>query len=291
MKALIVGASGFVGTALLEEFGADSVGTYFSHAVAGLVPLDLRDARAVDRLLDELRPGVVVQPAAQPHVDWCEEHPDESYAINVQGTRNLARAAERIGARYLFFSTDYVFDGESGPYPEDAPTRPLNVYGEHKLEAEKFIRETTTRFLIIRVCNVYGYEAQGKNFVMALLARGRKGDRMNLPSDQWGVPTYGPNLAAAVGELAESSVTGILNVVGPDYLDRVTFARMACQIFDLDPHFLCPMTTAELGQRAVRPLRGGLDSTRAQRLLRTPLLGASEGLRLMRERLRHEGLL
>ena len=290
MRALIIGASGFVGTALRAAFGPEAVGTYYSHRCEGLLPLDMRDRLAVNRLIVEVRPEIVIQPAAQPHVDWCEQHAEESYAINVAGTRNVAEAARAAGARYLFVSTDYVFDGAAGPYAEDAPTGPRNVYGRHKLEAEAFIAATLRNYVIARVCGVYGYEPQGKNFVMALLAKGRRGEPMNVPSDQWGTPTYGDNLAAAMHELALGSARGIYHVVGPEWLDRVSFARLACEVFGLDPGFLRPRLTAELGQPAPRPLRGGLQTAKARALLKTELLPPRRGLELMKQRLRDEKL-
>jgi dTDP-4-dehydrorhamnose reductase len=109
----------------------------------------------------------------------------------------------------VFFSNEYVFDGAAGPYAEDAPTNPPNVYGRHKLEAERLIAATLQDYLIVRVCGVYGFERQGKNFVMALLARERRGEPMNVPSDQWGTPTYGDNLAAAVKELSVAVATWV----------------------------------------------------------------------------------
>ena len=147
-------------------------GTYCTHPVDGLRQLDMRDVAAVQRLVAEVRPELIIQPAAQPHVDWCEDHVQESYDINVAGTRNLAEAARAAGARYVFFSTDYVFDGAAGPYAEDAATDPPNVYGRHKLEAERLIAATLQDYLIVRVCGVYGFERQGKNFVMGAAGEG-----------------------------------------------------------------------------------------------------------------------
>ncbi len=291
MRVLIVGASGFVGNALRAVYGADAVGTYYSHPASGLRALDVRDPAAVRGLVDELHPEIILHPAAQPHVDWCEDHVQESFDVNVAGTRNVAQAARDAGARYVFFSSDYVFDGTAGPYREDAPTGPLNVYGRHKLEAERAIAAILPNHLIVRVCGVYGFEAQGKNFVMALLARAQRREPMNVPSDQWGTPTYADNLAAAVRELADSTPRGIYHLVGPTCLDRVSFARLACDVFGLDAGFLRPRTTAELGQRAPRPLRGGLDAAKARAVLTTPLLEPRRGLELMKQRLRDAGRL
>lgn len=291
MRVCVIGASGFIGSAVHSACGAEAIGTYCSHPGAGLRQLDIRDAAAVGQLVSAVRPQLIIHPAAQPHVDWCEDHVEESYAVNVIGTRNVAVAARAAGARYVFFSTDYVFNGHAGPYREDAAPDPPNVYGRHKLEAEHIIADTLDDYLIVRVCNVYGFEPAGKNFVMALLARSRRGEPMSVPSDQWANPTYAGNLVVAVRELAQSVHRGILHVVGPEYLDRVSFARLACATLGLDPGFLRPHLTAELGQRAPRPLRGGLDSTKARTILATPLLGPQQGLERLKVRLQEAGML
>jgi dTDP-4-dehydrorhamnose reductase len=291
MHVLIVGASGFIGGVLRRTFGAAAGGTYCNHPAPGLVQLDVRDAQAVQRLVADMRPTLVIHPAAQPHVDWCEDHVEESYAVNVTGTGNVARAARMVGARYVFFSTDYVFNGHAGPYREDAAPDPPNVYGAHKLEAERTIAESLDDYLILRVCGVYGFERQAKNFVMGLLTRAQRGEPMNVPSDQWANPTYADNLAAVVSELARSPHRGVYHVAGPEYLDRFSFARLVCGVFGVDAGFLRPRCTADLGQRARRPLRGGLDTTKVRSVIATPLLGPQRGLELMRERLAKEGML
>jgi dTDP-4-dehydrorhamnose reductase len=291
MRVLIIGASGFIGGALRAAFGADAVGTYCTHAAEGLLHLDMRDADAVRRVVFDVQPHLIIHPAAQPHVDWCEDHEQESYDVNVTGTRNVATAARTIGARYVFFSSDYVFNGREGPYREAAVPDPPNVYGRHKLAAERVIAATLDDHLIVRVCGVYGFERAGKNFVMALVARSRRGEPMPVPSDQWGNPTFADNLAAAVRELAQSPHRGILHVAGPEYIDRISFARLACAVFGIDPGFLRPRTTAELAQRAPRPLRGGLDCSKAQAALSTRLLPPRRGLEQVKERLRSAGML
>lgn len=290
MRVLIVGASGFIGRALRCVFGASAVGTYCSHPAEGLRHLDVRDAAAVDHLLFEVRPDLIIHPAAQPNVDWCEDHILESYAVNVSGTRNVVASARVLGARYVFFSTDYIFNGSSGPYREDAAPDPLNVYGRQKLEAERIIVDLLADFLILRVCGVYGFERQGKNFVAGLLARARRGEMMKVPADQWANPTYADNLAIAVKELALSTHRGVFHVAGPEHLSRISFALLACGVFGLDASFVRPCSTAELGQRAARPLRGGLETAKARSVLTTQLVAPRQGLGLMEERLRAEGM-
>ena len=285
MTTLIVGASGLVGGALRRVF-PDAVGTYFRNPVAGLVPLDITDTEAVDTLVARVRPSLVLLPAAQPNVDRCETEPEESARINVEGTRNVATAAARAGARLVYFSPDYVFDGQAGPYAPDAPTAPLQVYGRHKLAAEELIRATVPDHLIARICGVYGYQPDGKNFVMALDRLAKARQRMRVPNDQWGTPTLAENLADAVHELARSRHRGIVHPVGPDCMTRIEFARLAAEVFGHAPDFLDPVSTPELRQAAARPLRGGVDNRSTQALLRTTrLVGAREGLGIMRRRM------
>lgn len=289
MKTLIIGASGLVGGALRTAF-PDATGTYFRSPRPDLVPLDITDAAAVDTLVDRIAPELILLPAAQPNVDRCETEPGESERVNVTGTRHVAEAAARIRARLVYFSTDYVFDGTAGPYPPEAPTAPIQVYGRHKLAAETIVRTTAADHLIVRACGVYGYQPAGKNFVMALARLAAAQERMRVPSDQWGTPTLADNLAAAVHELAYSAHRGIVHPVGPDYLTRIAFARLAAEVFGYDDGFLQPVSTPELKQPAARPLRGGVDNRSTQALLqRTRLVGAREGLTEMRRQLETAG--
>lgn len=284
MRPLIIGASGLVGGALRAVF-PDAVGTYFRNAVPGLEPLDIGDPAAVRALITRLRPPLVLLPAAQPNVDGCETAPEDSKRVNVEGTRHVAEAAAAVGGRLVFFSTDYVFDGRAGPYERDAPPGPINVYGRHKLEAETIVARTVADHLIVRACGVYGYQAAGKNFIMALARLGAAGDAMRVPSDQWGTPTLADNLAAAVHELARGDERGVVHPVGPDYLTRIDFARLAADVLGYDPGFLVPVTTPELRQAAARPLRGGVDNRSTQALLGTRLLGAREGLTIVKRQM------
>src|SRR5205823_12992557 len=110
----------------------EDAGTYHTHPAEGLHALDSRDTAAVQGLVAQTQPEVVIQHAAQPHVDWCEDHVAESHAVNVAGTRNVAAAARAVGARYVYCSTDYAFNVAACPYREDDRPDPPNVYGRHQ---------------------------------------------------------------------------------------------------------------------------------------------------------------
>jgi dTDP-4-dehydrorhamnose reductase len=275
---VVVGASGLVGTAVFARLRARAVGTSHTRPNPELVGLDVTDRRAAHELLGRLQPRVVVHCAAWTHVDGCEADPARSRLVNVEGVRNVALAAASIGAHLIFFSSDYVFGGEHGPHRLDEPLAPMNVYGRHKLEAESVVAATVASHAIVRSCNLYGYQATGKNFVMAVLEHARARRPMRIASDQWGSPTLAADLAAATEKLADSALGGVFHLAGPDYVDRPTWARRVTGAFGLDPAFLQPTPTAALGQAAARPLRAGLDSAASERELGFAFRGLSEGL-------------
>ena len=286
MRALVIGASGQVGAAVGERLGARGypwVGTYAKVPRPELRPLDLADESATRRLIADAAPDWVFCAGALTYVDYCEEHPEEAFRLNRDAPALVARAAAERGAGIVFYSTEYVFDGESGPYAEDDPVRPISVYGQSKLEGERAVSAENPRAIIVRTTVVYGPEPQGKNFVYQLLRRARAGERMRVPADQISSPTYNPDLAAASVELAERGCRGVFHIAGSQILDRHAFARAACRAFGLDEALLDPVATSALAQRARRPLRAGLRIDRARAVLASPLRGPDEGLKAMRE--------
>ena len=286
MRALVIGASGQVGAALLSALrarGHEARGTYGHHAAPGLEPLDLADHAAVARVVTNARPDWVFCPAGLSHVDYCEDHVHEAFAANRDGPAAAARAADATGAGFVFYSSDYVFDGVTGPFGESDTPRPLSVYGRSKHEGERAVQADCRRAVVIRTSVVYGPERQEKNFVYQLIRASREGRGFQLASDQRASPSYNPDVAAASVELCERGLTGLWHIAGPEVLDRSAFARLICTEFGLDASRLTSTTTAALAQKAVRPLDGGLKVGKAQAELKTRLRSPAEGLHAMRE--------
>jgi len=284
MRALVIGASGQVGAALLSHLrarGHEAQGTHGGHPLPGLTPLDILDHEATARAVAAARPDWVFCPAGLSHVDYCEDHPDEALAANYDGPREAARAAHAAGAGFVFYSTDYVFNGEAGPYGEDDPPRPLSIYGRSKWEGERAVVTACPRAVVIRTSVIYGPEPQGKNHVYQLIRACREGRAFRLASDQRVSPTYNADLAAASVELAERALGGLWHVAGPEVLDRYAFALLVAREFGLDASRLSAVKTVELAQKAPRPLMGGLKVAKARAALATPLRGAAEGLAAM----------
>jgi dTDP-4-dehydrorhamnose reductase len=262
MRALVIGGSGQIGGWLLRvlaERGRDAIGTYASVPYPGLVHLDAADLDGAADLVRSSKPDVVFYPAGFTWVDGCEKDPDRADGANVRQPLHVARAAADQGARFVYFSTDYVFDGHDGPYAEDAPTHPLSEYGRAKERAERVLAEALgDRLLTIRTAWVFGPERQGKNFAYQLVKTLAAGKPFGCPSDQHSNPSYGPDVALASVLLAEQERAGIMHVAGPEVIGRVAFARSIATAFDLDPDPIFAKTSAELGQTALRPNHGGL---------------------------------
>lgn len=284
---MVIGASGMVGQHLLREVqasGNESVGTYCAHeSQPGLIRLDIVDQASVGTAIRQYRPAVIYLAAACTNVDYCEEHPDESYHVNVCGVRNVVEAANSVRSRLVFFSSDYVFDGRSGPYSELDPVRPVCEYGRQKVYGEDYVALNALDFIIIRTTVVFGPEQQGKNFVCRLARELGHGKSMRVPNDQWGSPTYAPDLAHAAVRLAAKPVRGVLHVAGPEVVSRTTFARDAARVFGFDEKLIEGVSTDVLQQKARRPLRAGMRTDLLRDRLGKHLRSYQQGLVAMRQ--------
>lgn len=263
MKVFIAGASGLVGSNCLKHFteqGWDVKGSYFSYEVPSTVfynTLDIQDTNNFDVV--SWGPDVIVHCGAMTHVDKCETKPDESYKQTVQSTINLLTVAKQCGAKFVYISTDYVFDGVDGPYKETAPVNPLSVYARHKLEAEQLSLSELEHTLVLRVTNVYGDEARGKNFIARIIDQCKNNQKLTLklPYDQYATPANAWDIARAMYLLLRDEKEGIYHIGSTDYLNRVELALRVLKYFPNAEYDLLPMSTSELNQPAARPLLGG----------------------------------
>jgi dTDP-4-dehydrorhamnose reductase len=264
MRAAVIGGSGQIGGWLLRALAArghDAAGTYATAPLPGLTPLDAGDLDATTSWVRAVRPDVVFYPAGFTWVDGCERDPQRARDSNLVEPLRVARLAAEGGglARFVYFSSDYVFDGALGPYTEDDRPNPLSVYGQVKRDAElAILEELGDRALVVRTTWVYGPERQGKNFAYQLSRVLAAGKPLFCPLDQLSTPTYGPDVAAAAVGLVEQGRSGLVHVAGPEVISRVDFARTIAEAFRLDPSLVIARTTAELGQGAARPLNSGL---------------------------------
>jgi len=283
---LVIGASGLVGGHLMNaitQAGHDAIGTYYKHPVDGMRQLDIRDYDDVVWVARKISPAIIYLPAAVSNVDYCELQPYDAYMVNVMGVHNVVQSALVVGAKLVYFSSDYIFDGKSGPYYERSVANPVCEYGWQKVLAEHYVMSCMLDYLIIRTTVVYGWERQDKNFICGLVKTLGEGRIFKVPMDQIGSPTYAPNLARAVVQLATvACARRIYHVAGPKRVDRYEFAREAARVFGLDSDLIQPVVTSDLGQTAERPLNCGMVVKKAEANLTFPLLNYHEGLKEMR---------
>ncbi len=265
MNILILGASGLVGSNCLRQFthheGWQVAGTHFTYAAQGTVFYDtLNPANPENFSVQTFKPQWLVHCGALTHVDYCEQHPDESWRQTVQSTRNVVRLAHELGARVVYISTDYVFDGTAGPYREDAPVNPLSVYARHKLEAEELVRKECQGSLVLRITNVYGTEERNKNFVSRLAKRMLAGEEfeLRLPQDQYATPVNARDVARALELLLHDGKQGVYHIASTDMMNRCQLAARVARYFPQGKMHIIPQRTIELKQPAQRPLMGGL---------------------------------
>ncbi|MFA6092455.1 MAG: SDR family oxidoreductase [Elusimicrobiota bacterium] len=289
MKVLIVGSTGLVGHALYRHLssqpGFSVLGTSRADDLPGLERLDVLEKGAFSGILEKTKPEVVLFPAAQPHVDACEQSPAETRRLNVEATLDAARSTLSSGARFVFFSTDYVFDGKtSGAYHEEDVPCPINEYGRQKLDVEQALGGMDGSWLVLRVSAVFGWELNPRNFTLKVLSVLREGGQLRCAQDQVYNPTYAPSLAQAADRLISSGAEGIFHLAGPQTVSRYEFARKAAEAFSLDGKRILGGRLSELLGPGIapRPLRTPLDSSRARRLLGEGLMDVDEALSHMR---------
>ncbi len=292
MKSLVIGASGQVGAQLYRAARRDGacLGTYRSHPVPGLVPLDLRDAPAIASLIREQRPDVCYLPAALTHVDRAESQREECRAINVDGVGHVALELARINATLVFFSTEHVFNERARPWRENEPTSPLSVYAASKVAAEELIREVLPkRHLIVRTSWVFGPDPQEKNFLFRVRRTLDAGELLRVPPGQWGQPTFGPDLARAARRLVKRKARGTIHVVGPRAMTRLCWALMLADEMGYSTQQVALDWSSPPADRAPRPqhirlARGRLLSYLEEDPIRSPRQGIRATLRLIEKR-------
>ena len=271
MRILILGASGLVGGNCLSYFneckGTKAAGTYFSFPAPGTHYYDTLNPDKPENFdVAGFKPTHILHAGALTHVDYCEQNPEESYLKTVESTKNAVKLANHFGAEIIYISTDYVFDGNDGPYDEHGKINPLSVYAKHKWEAEEYIRNHTQSSLILRITNVYGDEIRNKNFVSRLMkaAENKEDFTLKLPVDQYATPINGLDVAKAVYLLLKDNKKGVYHLASTDYVNRVQLAQKVLSYYPGHSVKIEAVFTRDLNQPAPRPLQGGL---KAQKFL------------------------
>ena len=267
MRVFVTGVAGQLGHDVMNELrkrGHEAVGSDVLPA-EGRVALDITDAAAVTRVIGEISPDAVVHCAAWTAVDAAEdaENQPKVRAINVDGTANIAEAAASAGAKLVYLSTDYVFDGQGEtPWTPDCEAyAPLNYYGLTKLEGERAVRAATARHFIVRIAWVFGLN--GKNFIRTMLNVAKNHDSVRVVNDQIGTPTYTYDLARLLVDMLETEKFGTYHATNEGgYISWWEFCGEIYRQAGVNAEVI-PVTTAEYGlSKAARPFNSRLDKSK-----------------------------
>lgn len=279
-RLLVVGGSGELGQQVLIAAGEwDVFATYLTRPRPTLdeawCELDITDGEAVRRLTAQLRPHAVIHTAISAHDRAKFSSQADFQAAIVDGGRHVAEAAAEVGARCVVLSTDLVYNGRRGNYTEDDPSSPIMPYGQAKVDMEGALLVMGTDLVIVRTSLVLTLEPMGKHVTWIVDAL-RRGERLDLFTDELRCPVWSDELAAVLLELTSLGYRGLLHVAGPEITHRYALGMALADRFGLDSSFIIPALSVESGLN--RPLDCTLDSSRAYDLLKTPIHGVSARL-------------
>ncbi|MCH8285300.1 SDR family oxidoreductase [candidate division KSB1 bacterium] len=289
---LLTGCHGLLGQRFVQKLTKDHFilgvdiheNTYIHGENYQYKSLDITNRKNVKRICEEFKPDWIVNTAAFTDVDACEKEKERCWKVNVESVENLVFYARINGAKLIHFSSDYVFDGTKELYSEDDAASPLNYYGRAKLASENIVKGSGIDWAILRTSTLYDIDALkgNQNFVTWVVKNLQQGESIKIVTDQWGNPTLARNLAAAAWKVILLNRTGVYQTAGKEIINRYDFAKKIATLFDLNEWLLEPIVTMELGQSAIRPLKMGLDISKAERKLELDMLGVDAGLSIFK---------
>ncbi|MDD7388397.1 MAG: dTDP-4-dehydrorhamnose reductase [Lachnospiraceae bacterium] len=288
MKVFVTGVSGQLGHDVMNELakrGCEGIGSDIAPVYCGTedgssvtempyVGLDITDAGAVEKTISEIDPDAVIHCAAWTAVDLAEEDDkvDRVRAVNAGGTEHIAKVCRKLDCKMMYISTDYVFDGQgTEPWEPDCKEyKPLNIYGQTKLEGELAVRKLLDKYFIVRIAWVFGLN--GKNFIKTMLNVGKTHDTVRVVNDQIGTPTYTYDLARLLVDMIETEKYGCYHATNEG--GYISWYDFTCEIYrqaGLKTEII-PVTTAEYGlSKAARPFNSRLDKSKLRENGFTPL--------------------
>ena len=290
-RVLITGGTGLLGKTLLGTAPAGIQALATHHRLPPpkewrerFRQLDVRQQPAVEELLAEVNPAVVIHTASIGSVDEAERDPDSVRLVNVEGTRNILRACGKIGAAVVCISSNAVFDGSSPPYLEDSPLRAVNRYGQIKIDAEQLVGSSGVPHLIVRPILMYGWPLEGgrENAVTRWLKNLEKGRPVEAAEEIISMPLWVGDCARTLWEGVLKERTGIVHVAGGDRVNLARFAQEVRSVFGCDPRLVRPVRSKELAGLAPRPRDTSFSIERLRREFGIEPAGIHEGLTLMR---------
>ncbi len=300
MKILITGSNGLLGQKLIYllsekanvQLLATSKGENRIHKKEGYQykSLDITHENEVSTIVDAFKPDVIINTAAMTNVDACESNKELCWDLNVNAVKYLIKASEQNNVHLIHLSTDFVFDGESGPYKEIDQPNPLSYYGQSKYEAEKLLQESNIKCSIARTIIVYGITENMSRSNIILWAKEalEKGNPLTIVDDQFRSPTLAEDLAEGCWLIAQKGKTGIYHLSGKDVMSIIELVYSVADFYQLDKTIITPIKSSSLNQAAKRPPKTGFILDKAVNDLGYNPCSFKEGLQILDKQLSAE---
>lgn len=292
-KILVIGAKGMLGRDLVPELRNSFPESDLMEW--DIDEIDIRKKGETIEKIESVQPTVLINVAAYTDVDGCESNVQEAFLVNSEGMSHIAQGVRRCGARAVYLSTDYVFDGKKNlPYVEEDSPNPLNTYGHSKLKGEEVTLELGENGLVIRTQWLYGL--YGRNFVTAILQQVREklkapwaNRHLTIVDDQIGCPTYTVDLAKAIARLVQMNASGIFHVTNQNACSWYEFGQTILRVLNIKGIEVVPIPSSQLNRKAPRPLYSVLSSEKLRREIGVGLRPWTEALKDFLDRLRKSG--
>ncbi|MEM9338517.1 MAG: SDR family oxidoreductase [Bacteroidota bacterium] len=296
MKVLITGANGLLGQKLVALFQEDpnihvvATGKGPNRNKPGnyrYAPMDITSYKSVESIMGMVTPDVVINTAAMTNVDQCEMEKEACWELNVKAVEYLMQTCMSNNSFLIHLSTDFIFDGENGPYDEEDVPNPLSHYAKSKLEAERILEKSYIKWAVVRTMLVYGVveDMSRSNIILWVKESLEGGKQINVVDDQWRTPTLAEDLAKGVALVAKQRAEGIFHVSGKDTLTPYEMASRTAAFFMLDGKLIQKVDGSVFTQAAKRPARTGFILDKAREVLGYEPLSFNEGLRIVRDQL------
>ncbi|TDG35479.1 NAD(P)-dependent oxidoreductase [Pedobacter changchengzhani] len=270
MKTILVtGSNGLLGQKITEKVLAEGrvslvatakgINRYKSTGGYKYAEMDILDFEQVRSVIERYNPDAIIHTAAMTNVDTSEANKELCYTLNVTATENLVSLCAEKNIHFIHLSTDFIFDGENGPYREDDEANPLSYYGETKLLAEMAVKSSHAKWAIFRTILVYGITSDMSRSNIVLWAKGalEKGLPVNVVNDQYRMPTLAEDLAEACILAVEKNASGIYHISGKNYMSIAEIVRKVADYWSLNQSFITEINSATLNQSAKRPIKTG----------------------------------
>ena len=298
-KVLVTGSNGLLGQkiiySLIERKDIDLLATskglnrLITKSGYRYVDLDITKNEEVKKVFENENPDAVINCAAMTNVDYCEENQDSCWEINVKAVENLAKSCEVSKSHLLHLSTDFVFDGKSGPYTENDKPNPLHFYAKSKLKSEEIVKKIMTNWTIARTIIIYGItdNMSRSNIVLWAKKEIENGNTINVVNDQLRSPTLAEDLAKGCISIIDKSAFGLYHLSGPKTYSILDLVHKVADFYNLDKSLILPVTSASLNQSATRPLSTGFDITKAKKDLDFNPVDFLEGIKIMDQQIKN----